>query len=219
MKTKVITATVLVIIAIAIAQITTSEYYYHPEFSKNSYGTVHAYPPAVGVFGNAKNCLACHVNDGPWKDEGKTIIDMLDKSTKKSLRQPDGSFLIEVKRNEVAQILTVIGRTANDTEEAPHRNAFLFIDPTTIGTSSLSKFAPGWNVNLPLGCKLVGDNLAGYEKAKITKHPMSVMPTDDARDAELVLQVMLTDGKTIKGDAEGGKANYFERIVKLKVID
>ncbi len=213
MKTKIIAATVLVIVAIAITQVTNSE------FNENSNSVAYAYPPAVGIFGNAKNCLACHVNNGTWKDEDKTIIDILDNDTKKSLKQPDGTYLIEVERNKVRKVITVIGRTADDTAEAPHRNAFLFIDTTTIGTSSLSKFAPGWDVNLSLGCKLVGDKLAGYENAKITKHPMSVMPTDNAKDAELVLQVMLTDGKTLKGNAEEGKANYFERIVKLQVID
>lgn len=221
MKTKAIILATILTTVITVSQFIDTENYYHPGFnqSSNENGVAYAYPPAVGILGNAKNCLVCHANNGQWKDDGKTIIDILDKSTKKSLRQPDGSFLIEVKRNEVADILTVIGRTANDTEEAPHRNAFLFIDPTTIGTSSLSKFAPGWDVNLPLGCKLVGDKLAGYEKAKITKHPMSVMPTDNAKDAELILQVMLTDGKTLKGDAKGGKTNYFERKVKLIVID
>ena len=39
---------------------------------------IFAYPPAVGIIGKSKNCLACHVNNGPWRDEGSTIIDILD---------------------------------------------------------------------------------------------------------------------------------------------
>ncbi len=27
-----------------------------------------SYPPAVGLLGKAKNCLVCHVNNGPWQD-------------------------------------------------------------------------------------------------------------------------------------------------------
>jgi len=48
---------------------------------------VFSYPPSVGILGNAKSCMSCHVNNGPWSDEDKTIIDILDKETMKSLRQ------------------------------------------------------------------------------------------------------------------------------------
>lgn len=219
MKTKILTAIILVMAAIVIVQITNSGYYYHPEFGKSSYGVAYAYPPAVGIIGDSENCLACHANNGPWKDDSQTIIDILDKDTKKSFKQADGSFLIEVKRNEVTNILTVIGRSADDKGDSPYRNAFLYVDPTTIGTSSLSKFAPGWDVNLPMSCKIVGDNLKGYEGAKITVVPSSIRPTDAARDTELILQVMLTKGDAVKGDASAGTANYYERKVKLKVTD
>jgi len=37
-----------------------------------------AYPPAVGILAKSKNCLACHVNNGPWKDDKSTIIDIID---------------------------------------------------------------------------------------------------------------------------------------------
>ncbi len=219
MKTKLLTTTILVMAAMIIVQIINSEYYYHPEFGKSSYGVAYAYPPAVGILSDAENCIACHDDNGPWKDDSKTIIDILDKATKKSLKQPDGSFLIEAKRNEVINIITVIGRQAGDREISPYRNAFLYVDPTTIGTSSLSKFAPGWDVNLPMSCKITGDKLKGYEGAKITIVPSSIRPTDTAEDVELTLQAMLTKGDTKKGDASAGIANYFERKVKLKVTD
>ncbi len=179
-----------------------------------------SYPPAVGLLGNSKNCLVCHTNNGPWQDEGNTIIDILDKETKRSLMQADHSFLIEVQRNKIRTVLTVIGRKKGDKAEAPYRNAWLYVDPQRIKTNSMSKFAPGWNVNLPLSCRVVGDKLEGFEGAKITALPMSVRPGDDAQDAELKLQVMLTKGESVKGKGkEGMKGNYFERLVRLKLLE
>jgi hypothetical protein len=179
-----------------------------------------SYPPAVGLLGKSKNCLVCHANNGPWQDEGNTIIDILDKETKRSLMQADGSFLIEVQRSKIRTILTVIGRKKGDKAEAPYRNAWLYVDPQRIKSNSMSKFAPGWNVTLPLSCRVVGDKLEGFEGAKITALPMSVQPSDDAQDADLQLQVMLTKGESVKGKAkEGMKGNYFERIVRLKVLE
>lgn len=179
-----------------------------------------AYPPAVGILGESKNCLVCHVNNGPWLDEERTIIDILDKETGSSLVQAYGSFLIEAKRGEVRTVLTVIGRKKSDKEEAPYRNAWLYVDPQRIESHSLSKFAPGWSVNLPMSCRVVGDSLEGFEDADITSLPMSLRPGDDAQDAELTLQVMLTKGESVKGKAkEGMKGNYFERIVHLKVLE
>ncbi len=179
-----------------------------------------SYPPAVGLLSKSKNCLVCHANNGPWQDEANTIIDILDKETKKSLMQADGSFLIEVQRGEIRTVLTVIGRKKGDKVEAPFRNAWLYVDPQRIKSNSMSKFAPGWNVNLPLSCRVVGDKLKGFEGAKITALPMSVRPGDDAQDAELKLQVMLTKGESVKGKGkEGMKGNYFERIVRLKILE
>ena len=177
-----------------------------------------AYPPAVGILGNAKNCLVCHSNNGPWKDDAITIIDIVDRETKESFKQPDGSFLIKTKRGEIKTVLTVIGRSKGDTEEAPYRNAWLYVDPQTIGSASLSKFAPGWDVNLPMACRIVGDKMKGYEGASITVLPMSIRPTDAAQDSEMVLQVMLTRGESAKGKPkEGITGSYFERKVHLVV--
>lgn len=177
-----------------------------------------AYPPAVGILGKAKSCMSCHVNNGPWANEDKTIIDVIDKETMKSLRQPDGTFLLDVKRGQQRTVLTVIGRTKDDDAPPPHRNAWLYIDPTRIETNSISKFAPGWAVNLQMSCRLVGDKLAGYEGTKITVLPMTIQPLDDAADTEIQLQVMLTKGEAIKGSGkEGMIGNHLERKVKLKV--
>jgi hypothetical protein len=179
-----------------------------------------AYPPAVGIIGKAKNCLVCHVNNGPWQDEGNTIIDILDKTTLKSLIQADGSFLIETQRGKTTTVLTVIGRNKGDLAEAPYRNAWLYVDPQRIRSDSLSKFAPGWSVNLPMACRIIGDKLEGFEGANITALPMSIRAGDDAQNAELALQVMLTTGESVKGNAkEGMRGNYFERRVLLKVLD
>jgi hypothetical protein len=179
-----------------------------------------SYPPAVGIIGKAKDCLVCHVNNGPWQDEENTIIDILEKETKKSLAQADGSFLIEVQRGEIKTILTVIGRKKGDKAEPPYRNAWLYVDSRRIKSHSLSKFAPGWSVNLPMACRIVGDKLKEFEGARITALPMSIKPGDDAQDGELKLQVMLTKGESVKGKArEGMIGNYFERVVRLKVLE
>ena len=182
--------------------------------------TASAYPPGVGILTNQKNCLECHANNGPWKDDQRTIIDILDKATMQSLKQTDGSFLIETKRGATKTLLTVIGRDKGDATEAPYRNAWLYIDPKTIGSASLSKFAPGWDVNLPMSCRIVGDTLNQYAGATLTVLPMTIRPTDAAQEAELVLQVMLTKGESVKAKPkEGMIGSYFERKVKLKVTD
>ena len=179
---------------------------------------VYAYPPAVGILGNSKNCLSCHVNNGPWQDEQNTVIDILDKETMKSMKQADGSFALEFHSGEVKTFLTVIGRVMDDHEETPYRNAWLYIDPVSIGGSALSKFPPDWEVNLPMACRLVGDKLAGFESADVTFLPMSIRPLETAEDAELLLQVMLTKGETVKGKAkEGMLGNYYQKIVTLKI--
>ena len=177
-----------------------------------------SYPPAVGILSKASSCPTCHVSNGPWTDESRTIIDILDGTTKRSLRSEDGSFLIEVHRGELRTVLTVIGCTKECA--APLRNAWLYVDPEQIATSGLSKFAPGWDVNLPMACRIVGDALATYPDAHITVLPMTVRPMDAARNAKLELQVMLTQGESVKGKAkEGLVSNYFVRTVNLKVVD
>ncbi len=116
-------------------------------------------------------------------------------------------------------MLTVIGRVRGDAAP-PRRNAWLFVDPSQIESSALSKFAPGWDVNLPMSCRIVGDQLEGHAGDAITVLPMTVRPTDAARDAELELQVMLTGGEAIKGkEREGLVSNYFVRRVLLSVLE
>ena len=181
---------------------------------------VFSYPPAVGILGKAKSCLACHVNNGPWRDDQKTIIDLLDKDTMKSLRQADGRFVIEVKRGRRITVLTVIGSAKDSGITPPYRTAWIYVDPKRIGTDSLSVFAPGWDVNLQMACRLIGDNLPGFESAEITVLPMTLQPLESARDSDVQLQVMLTKGEAVKADAKKGMlGSYFERTVTLKVVD
>ena len=224
MKTK---ACILLALALCIAVINTflsRESSYHPEFIKPhgsfEISAANAYPPAVGILSNSKNCMSCHADKGPWKEDNKLIIDVLDIETKKSLKQPDGSFLIETKRWEQKTVLTVIGwvKEKEKPVNSPYRNAWLYVDPSTIGTQSLSKFAPNWDVNLPMACRLVGDKIPGFEDADITSLPMTIQPLTNAKSTELQLQVMLTKGESVKGKAqEGMLGNYFERKVVLKV--
>ena len=223
MKKIIVSFFTIAIGMVAFQIIFSSEKGFHPEFDKAGIDIItsaHAYPPGVGILTKNKNCLGCHINNGVWGEESKTIIDILDAATKKSLKQPDGSFLVEVKRNEARTVLTVIGRAKDDTAEPPYRNAWIYIDPKTIETSSLSKFAPGWECNLQMACRVIGDKLEGYDGMKITSLPMTVRPSDAAQNGELQLQVMLTKGESVKGNAkEGMKGNYFEKKVSLKVID
>ncbi|MCF8243511.1 MAG: hypothetical protein K9J37_16705 [Saprospiraceae bacterium] len=225
MKNKSIIALAVFTAIVFIAQLsTTNEYTHHPEFGDASaYHPIgicaaYAYPPTVGVLTNSKNCISCHVSNGPWMDESKIVIDILDKETKQSLKQPDGSFLIETNRWAQKTVLTVIGSMKGESVPVPYRNAWLYIDPTSIGTNSLSKFASGWDVNLPMSCRVVGDNLPGFEHANITNLPMTIQPMTNANNAEMQLQVMLTMGESLKGNAQDGMlGNYFERKVKLVV--
>lgn len=178
-----------------------------------------AYPPAVGILAKNRSCASCHVSNGPWSDETRTIIDILDAKTKKSLRTDDGTFRIEVPRGEIRTLLTVIGRQKGETTP-PRRNAWLYVDPTQIETSAFSKFAPGWDVNLPMSCRLSGDTSDAFPGALVTVLPMSIRPSDAARDADIELQVMLTMGDAVKGkDKEGLISNYFLRRVRLHVVE
>ncbi|MEK7408969.1 MAG: hypothetical protein AAB225_28230 [Acidobacteriota bacterium] len=181
--------------------------------------TAFAYPPAVGILGQSRNCVACHPNNGPWKETASVIVDILDKATGKSLRQADGTFVISAKRGDLKTVITVIGWRAGKTGPAPYRNAWLYVDPKRIAEAgSLNKFAPGWAVNLPMSCRVVGDPVDAYPGAHVTALPMTVRAGDDAADAEVELQVMLTRGDSVKAKpAEGMLGNYFERKVRLKV--
>ncbi|MBI5282552.1 MAG: hypothetical protein HY858_12785 [Candidatus Solibacter usitatus] len=178
-----------------------------------------AYPPAVGILGPARNCLSCHSSEGPWKDPAALIVDILDKTSGRSLRQDDGTFLIPARRGELKTVITVIGWKAGAAAPAPYRNAWLYVDPKRISDpGALNKFAPGWMVNLPMACRVVGDSVEAYSRAALTALPMTVRAGDDAADAEIELQVMLTRGDSVKGDARQGMAgNYFQRRVRLKV--
>jgi hypothetical protein len=179
----------------------------------------YAYPPAVGILAEHRSCTSCHISNGPWTDEERTIVDILDARTKQSLRLRDGSFLVEVRRGEKRTVLTVIGR-GKEEAEPPRRNAWLYVQPSLIESATLSKFAPGWDVNLPMACRIVGDELEGYGGAYITALPMTVRPTDAAMDSELELQVMLTRGDSVKGAVEQGLvSNYLVRKVRLRVIE
>jgi len=180
---------------------------------------VAAYPPGVGILGKARNCMACHASDGPWQDDGNLIADLLDKKTGKSLRQKDGSFLITAKPEQSRTVLVVLGRSNGISSPVPNRNGWIFVDPTLIERDFPgSKFAPGWDADLNMSCRLTGDNLEAYKGAKITVLPMTVRPSGAAKDAGIEWQFLLSSGEAVKGDAKQGLIqNYFYRKVWLKV--
>lgn len=123
--------------------------------------SVFAYPPAVGILGKSQNCLACHTTNGGWKESADLIIDIIDKATGQSLRQPDGSFKLAVKRGRAVTVMTAIGYRGGNSELVPYRNAWLYVAPETIDDSSLSKFLPGWDVNLTRGESVKGSPKEG----------------------------------------------------------
>ena len=179
---------------------------------------VKAYPPAVGILGKSQNCLSCHLNNGSWDDGPELIIDIVDKKTKLSLKQPDGSFMLSAKRGQTVTVLTVIAYRTEDKNLIPYRNGWLYVASDRIKTSALSKFLPGWEVNLPMACRIVGDKLDSYPDAHGTVLPMTVRPTDAASDGVVTLQVMLTSGETVKGKAKQGmQGSFFERTFHLKI--
>ena len=179
-----------------------------------------AYPPAVGIIGTSRDCSSCHQNNGPWADDSKTVVDIIAADTGESLRQPDGTFLLEVERGTTRTVVTQIGRAANDDAPPPLRNAWLYLDPAQLETGSLSKFAPGWSVNLPMACRIVGDDVKTYPGASMTALPMTVRPGDTGQDAELELQLMLTRGESNKGNPNAWlEGNYMVRKVILRVLD
>jgi len=179
-----------------------------------------AYPPAVGIVGQSRSCTQCHASNGPWSDAAATIVDVLAADSRRSLRQPDGRFLLEVERGRTATVITVIGRQAGDGAPPPLRNAWLYVDPTRLETGALSKFAPGWEVNLPMSCRIVGDEVPEYPGAAVTALPMTVRAGDAAAEAELELQVMLTSGESAKGKPDDWLvSNYFVRELILRVRD
>ncbi len=139
-----------------------------------------AYPPAVGILGKSDNCLNCHVNNGYWADGPDLIIDILDKDTDSTILQPDGSFLLSAKRGQTVTVKTVIGYRTDDTTLIPYRNGWLYVDTDRIKSSVLSKFPPGWEVNLPMACRLVGDKLDAYPGVHGTILPITVRPNDAA---------------------------------------
>ena len=178
-----------------------------------------AYPPAVGILGKSPNCLSCHIDNGSWADSLDLIIDLVDQQTKVSLKQPDGSFLLETKLGQKVTVTTIIGYRKEQGRVAPYRNAWLYVDPKQIDSASLTKFPAGWEVNLPMACRLVGDKSELYPDADVTVLPMTLLPVGNAVDGVVTLQVMLTRGEAVKGKAkEGMIGNFFQRTLVLKVI-
>jgi hypothetical protein len=180
----------------------------------------HASPPAVGMASNAKSCLSCHASAGPWPEGASLVLDILDKNTMASLRQPDGSFQINCKRGQTASVVTVLGYQPQEKQPVPHRNGWIFVDTTLIGTPSVSKFAAGWEADIIYGCKIVGDKSAAYPDAMVTTSPMTVRPLGNAANTDISLQVLLTAGEAVKNKAkEGLQSNYFVRTVRLRIVD
>jgi len=190
---------------------------FHPKLASLGISQAEAYPPGVGILTKSRNCVSCHQNNGPWKDDDNTIIDIIDKDTRQSLKQPDGSFLIVTERYKAKTVYTILGSKNQQGIPRPEKNGWIYIDTTTINKNTLSKFAPGWEVDLPLSCRIAGDKVDGFEDATLTSLPMTIRPLTDARDSRLMLQGMLSRGKAEKQNTGQMLASYFERTVYLKI--
>ena len=84
----------------------------------------------------------------------------------------------------------------------------------------MSKFAPNWEVNLQLSCRIIGDKVDNFANSTITSLPMTIRALSTAKDENIMLQVMLTKGEAEKGNPNNTlKGNYFEKSVKLKIIE
>jgi len=114
-------------------------------------GAGYAYPPAVGIVGPGRNCLSCHANNGPWTEEAKVIVDLLDKDTGKSLKQPDGTFLVQAKRNEATTLVTVIGRAVTFAVSKPFA-----VSPTRRQAMGRFTSQPGANLDNAAVSSVVG---------------------------------------------------------------
>ncbi len=170
--------------------------------------------PGSPLEGRQKSCATCHAVRDRWVDENKIIIDIVDPVTRKSFRQNDGSFLIEVKRNTERRVLSVFG--AKPTEKyPPDMVGWLYVDPNELADAPESslKFASGWRVNRPFCGKRLNERVDGYEGDHLASITMTIMPTAPAVDGEVKLQVVF------KSLARGLRGNYYEKNVKLKVID
>lgn len=181
-------------------------------------GAALASPPAVGIAGNAKSCAACHSAVGPWVDGPGLIFDLLDNATGQSLKQEDGSFLVACAPEQAVTVLAVLGYRKDAGPLMPHRNGWLLVDTTTIGGGALSVFAPGWELNIPYGCRITGDAVPAYAGQIVSAAPLTIRPTVNAKDATVSLQALLTSGDAVKGKAnEGVTQNYHERTVHLQI--
>ncbi len=170
--------------------------------------------PGSPLEGRQKSCATCHAVRDRWADESKIIIDIVDPETRKSFRQNDGSFLIEVKRNTERRVLSVFG--VKPTEKyPPDMVGWLYVDPKELADAPESslKFAPGWRVNRPFCGKRLNERVDGYEGDHLASITMTIMPTAPAVDAEVKLQVVF------KSLARGLRGNYDEKNVKLRVVE
>ncbi|MFQ5797696.1 MAG: hypothetical protein ACE5H0_03265 [Bacteroidota bacterium] len=147
-------------------------------------------------------------------DESKIIIDIVDPETRKSFRQTDGSFLIQVKRNTERRVLSVFG--VRPTEKfPPDMVGWLYVDPNELANAPESslKFGPGWQVNRPFCGKRLNERVAGYEGEHLASITMTIMPAAMAADAEVKLQIVF------KSLARRLRGNYYEKNVQLRVMD
>jgi len=170
--------------------------------------------PAAALESRDENCLGCHDRAGQWTDTAHVIIDIVDPQTGQSLQEPDGSFTIAIPRGSERRVKSVFGVTP-DVEFPPDMVGWLYVSPDALQTAHESdlKFAPGWSVNRPFCGKRLMEEVPDYPGNRLAAITMTLRPSDTAENADISLQVLL------KSHARGLSADYFERVVHLRVTD
>lgn len=170
--------------------------------------------PAASLEGRQKSCIACHQNSGPWNDESKLLIDIVDAASGKSLKTADGSFEIAVRRGEERRVRTVFGADQS-LPWRPECAGWLYVDPRELETApeSSSKFAPGWAVNRAFCGKRLNEDLKEYPGKKGGGLTMTLSPREGAKDATIELQVLF---KSMDPTLVG---NYYVKRVNLKALE
>ncbi len=147
--------------------------------------------PAASLEGRQESCLSYHTNTGPWVDEGKLIIDIIDAKTGESFRLSDGSYVIPVKQGTERRVRAVFG-VKPEVQYPPDMVGWLYVDPEelTSAPEASIKFARRWNVNRSFCGKRLVEKFEGYPGDKLAQITKTISPGENATDREIRLQVL-----------------------------
>lgn len=170
--------------------------------------------PAASLQSRDRDCTSCHQAADSWTDTARVIIDIVDPQTGTSYEAADGAFDIAVRRGEELRVKSVFG-VRQGHQFPPEMVGWLYASPALLKKAPESdpKFAPGWQVNRSFCMKRLVEEVKGFPGNQLAAVPMTIRPLDNAEDATISLQVLF------KSSARGLAGDYFERDVRLRVID